>query len=179
MPTKEQCLELLQRYQPDWDFRHVQLVGRIARFLAEKLCDSGEDVNVKLAASAGLLHDIGRKPNSSNVATHHSDGAKILRKEGFPEIAQIAEKHALLEILINPPSTWEEKIVFYADKRATDNKIVSLQERFDYFIKRYGSLSAELKKQIERAKPKVLKLEKEIFNKLKIDKDLRELHEEK
>ena len=54
------------------------------------------------------------------------------------------------------PKTIEEKIVFYADKRVKDNKIVSLEERFEDIKKRYN---LNLTRELEFVK----KIEKEIL----------------
>ncbi len=74
------------------------------------------------------------------------------------------EKHALGKIR-DPQDglkTWEEKLVYYADKRVTHDKIVTLKERFEYLEKRYPQGLADIK----ASEPFVFELENEIFGKI-------------
>ena len=59
---------------------------------------------------------------------------------GFPEVAEVMGKHSLHEIEKekNKQLRIEEKIMFYADKRVKENKIVSLKERIEDLEKRYN-----------------------------------------
>ena len=52
-------------------------------------------------------------------------------EEGLKELAPIVSRHILDTIITenHSPLTWEQKIVFYADKIVT-HKLVSLEERF-------------------------------------------------
>src|SRR3989338_8121322 len=74
----------------------------------------------------------------------------------------IAEKLITKGIKLNKlqqkkqPKTWEEKIVFYADKRVMGNNIVSLKKRFGALEKRYD---VDLSKEFAFTK----KIEKELL----------------
>jgi len=165
IPTKEQCYELFRKYKtPDNVIKHSEAVNKVAVFLASRLKEAGIDINVGIVNAASLLHDIARleKP-------HSKVGAEILRKEGFPEVAKCVETHGYSSISIL--ESWEQKVVHYADKRAT-NKTVSLKERAAGWMKKYPD-------DIESIKEHGLKteeLEKQIFNKLSIKpNDLKEM----
>ena len=54
--------------------------------------------------------------------------AQILTKRGEDEVANLVTKHGFFEI--DNLNTWEEKIMYYADKRVDGEKIVSLEKRF-------------------------------------------------
>ena len=80
--------------------------------------------------AASLLHDVKKLSKSDHVI----EGYEFIKSLGFPEVAVIIRKHGLSHIDNDDfmPKTWEEKIVFYADKRVNHDKIVNLDERFDY-----------------------------------------------
>ena len=120
-------------------------IPKIAEWLEKK----GIDVNKKLIIAGALLHDIERAKDN-----HIARGVSLLKKLGFPEVAEVIKRHSLYKIENEEvqPHTFEEKIVFYADKRVIGNKVASLKERFDDITKRYNvSLDNEYKfaKKIE------------------------------
>jgi len=71
----------------------------------------------------------------------------------------IIRKHGLKNITTDEfiPKTWEEKVVFYADKRVKNEKIVSVDERFEYIKKRYN------KDDVEKELNFTKELEKELL----------------
>ena len=151
IPTKKECLEILKTNKtPSKVINHSKAVCRVAEKIANKLIKKRIKLNKKLVIAAALLHDIER-----NKDNHVSRGFRLLNKLGYTNIANIIKKHSLykLEQKNKQPQTWEEKIVFYADKRSKDDKVVSLEERFTALEKHYKvNLSKELKftKKIER-----------------------------
>ena len=176
IPSREQALELLQKHDvPENIVGHSKQVAKVATFLAEKIKEQGEQVNVPLVDAAALLHDIGKHIGLNTGKSHADEGAKILEKEGLPEIAKIAEEHRLHYILETPLSSLESKIVYYADKRVRYDKVVSLGERFDYLLERYGSIKPRFRETILKCRPLVEELEKELFGKAKTGVSLEEL----
>lgn len=165
LPTRKQCFELMKKYEmPENIIKHSLIVNKLSVSLAKKLKDRGEDVNIDLVDRASLLHDIGkifeiRKTKSGGW--HGEIGYKILKREGFPEIAVITRKHVLSYFLRGKFNTWEEKIIQYADDRVNHDKIVTLNERFKYLLKRYGISKTSLN-QFKKIKPLAEKLEAEI-----------------
>jgi putative nucleotidyltransferase with HDIG domain len=135
IPSKEECMDILARNKtPSNVIAHSKAVCQVAEDIAKKLIEKGENVNMDLVAAGALLHDIERVKDN-----HVQQGAKLLKEMGFDEVAQVISRHSLYKIEMpeNQPKTWEEKIIFYADKRARGSKIVSLKERFDELEKRY------------------------------------------
>jgi len=165
MPTKDECMDILKKEGvPEHIIRHSIMVARVAVYLARKLKDAGEDVNVGLVESAALLHDVSKYnciKNKSDVH-HGEEGSTVLAKMGLKEIAEIVEKHGLDSIFDGSLKTLEEKLVYYADKRVTHDKHVALDERFDYLKKRYPMA----RERIVKAMPLVKKLEKDIFERI-------------
>lgn len=134
-PSKEECLAILAKNKTPLNVvEHCKAVCGVAEEIARDLIKKGIKLNKKLAIAAALLHDIEREKKE-----HVTEGANLIKKMGFPEVAEVMRKHSLHDI-DNPdqqPKTWEEKIVFYADKRAKGSKIVSMEERFMDLKKRY------------------------------------------
>lgn len=175
LPSRQQCLKLLEKYGlPGHIVRHCLAVEKVAVFLAEKLREAGEQIDVDLVSRAALLHDIDKaetlKPGFGHL--HGQMGKEILEKEGFPELGQLALRHLMFRNFEeNPFDSWEEKVLNYADKRVNHDKIVSLDERFEYLLKRYGK-SKESFGKISACRPFLEGLEKEIFSKISADKNL-------
>jgi len=166
LPSRKECFELLKKYNtPKNILKHSITVNRFANRLTKLLIAKGIPVNKTLVDRAALLHDIGKFEALNKGESHEEKGYKILKKEGFNEIANIVKKHSLFSVLNKKeaPTTWEEKIVFYADKRVNEDKVVTLEERIVYLKKRYGK-NKRILKRIEAAEPLIYQIEKEIFS---------------
>lgn len=174
MVARNDCLRLLEKHGIQGEvLRHSLEVNRIAVFLGKKLKESGIDLNLELLEAASLLHDIGKMLADETDMGHVEAGVKILKDEGFPQIAEIIRKHSISAILEEDriPITWEEKLVYYADKRVRGDELVSIEERIADLRRRYPELTALL----EKAEPKIRLLEKEIFDRIDADVELKEL----
>lgn len=168
IPKKEECFKLLKKYKtPPNIIKHSIIVNKISNYLAKKLRAVGEDVNLKLVDRASLLHDIGKYESiKRGKEKDHCDLAeKILKKEGYPEIGKIVKMHKLDRA--NKLKRWEEKIIYYADKRVMHRKIVNVRERYEDLMKRY-KISKEKAFPIEP----ILKIEKEIFSRINESPDV-------
>jgi len=173
IPTSEKSLKLLEKYEIKGDIlKHSKLVNKIAMFLGRRLKERGEKLNLKLLNAISLLHDIGKVKSDETGKEHADEGKEILIKEGYSEIAELIPKHRIDKIYYESLDTWEEKILYYADRRA-GVKIMSLEKRIKDMLTRHP----QLEKDIPKFKPKIKELEREIFNILKINKDLEEIKE--
>ena len=142
IPTKEECLKILRENNtPDNVIAHCKAVCDFSMKIADLLEKRGINVNRDLIAAGALLHDI-KKVNSED---HILDGYELVKSLGFPEVALIIKKHGLVHIKKEEfePKSWEEKIVFYADKRVKGDKIVSVDGRFSYIRERYKKEDVE------------------------------------
>lgn len=176
IPSRKKCLDLLKKYQvPNNILSHTFQVNRVAVFLAKKLKERGEKVNLKLVDAASLLHDLDKHMTLDEKHGHGKKAGEILEKLGYKEVADIVRKHITTSILKDPPKTLEEKLVYYADMRVLRDKIVSLEERFQYLRERYGKLSPKVMKEINQAEPIVKELEKEILSKAEVSSELKEI----
>jgi len=148
--TEKEAFALLQKYASnkktyDIVLAHAKKVKQIALGFAKKI----PHVDLNFIATAALLHDIGRfrYPPGKDSIKHGIAGAKILRKEGLPRHAFVAERHIGVGITKQDimqqklklplqeyvPKTTEEKIVSYADNLVFGNKKKTVQ----HVIKRY------------------------------------------
>ena len=177
LPTRKKCIELLRQHKnPEHIIAHSIVTEKVCVHLGRKLKAQGIKINLQLLSRAALLHDIAKFKTLHKDAKHGIEGEKILNELGFREIARITKNHGLSRIFVDGAlQNWEDKIVYYADKRVTHDKIVSLEERFDYLRKRYGCISEDAMRTINSCYPLVKELEKQIFNNAKCDISLKEL----
>jgi len=153
IPTKEECLKILKDSNvSDNITAHCKAVCEVAMKTADLLEKRGINVNKDLVAAGALLHDVKKlSPND-----HVIEGHEFVKSLGFPEVALLVKRHGLAHIDDEDfaPKSWEEKIVFYSDKRVKHDKIVSVDERFSYIKERYKKDIIEkefnLTKSIER-----------------------------
>jgi uncharacterized protein len=202
LPTHNECFELIRQLAvPEHIVRHSVATAKLAVFLAEKLKEKGIAVDVDLVERACLLHDVVRmcdfkKLDCGGLAKSaeqeskaiwqqlrtdfeglcHEDIAYELLKDEYPELAITIRKHKYLTILNekDKPTTWEEKLVYYADKRVMHEQIVPLKERLEEAHKRHiRQHGIQTQRQIITAKAdeQIFKLEEEIFDKIGLRAD--------
>lgn len=188
--------QLWQQYRAPLHVRaHMQKVADVCLFLGKKIRQTGEKIDLAKLRHAALLHDILKLCDfkeldlrffnqnytaediqfwsslikSCNHIGHIQAAYNALKDIGEDEIAEIVKKHDF-NCLIKPkecPKTWEEKILYYTDKRVRHDQIVSLAERLVDGRKRYfpdGNLPPE-DPLIEKA---LYRLEKELCGKANI-----------
>lgn len=165
IPTANEAKALWDKYHlPTYKQQHVELVGRVALFLARKLSKALHIyVNEKLILAGALLHDIDKNIPLLPGEAHPDTGVRILREEGMDEVAKLVKTHPLHAVL-DPaiaPKTWEEKVLFLADKMVKLD-IITVDKRF--FLWRKELMPEEAKHILAAAYPEVKKLETEIFD---------------
>lgn len=158
--SRKKAIELLRKYKLEEKvIKHCMKVEEFAVDLAKKIEKNGITINVKLVSLSAILHDIGRAKKHGKE--HAEESVKILKKEGLCDIAEVVGKHGVFSV--DKLETIEQKILFYSDKRIDNEKIVSIDERFYLWFKRYP----ESKEKLQKLKGKVKKLEQEIKEMLK------------
>lgn len=122
-------LSIIYRYYPE-DDELRRLLLKHSRQVADRCMEivrkHGElPVDVQFLEEAAMLHDIGIVCcNAPSIHCHGTEpylrhgpiGADILRAEGFPRHARVAERHTGTGLPGYEPETLEEQIVCYADK---------------------------------------------------------------
>jgi len=194
--TEELLQKLITQYRvPVHIQKHMKKVAAVALYLGQLLNQTGEKVNLILLRQAALLHDLMKLCDfkeldienfeqnitaediqfwsalmkSCNHIGHVDAAYNVLKEIGEEEIAIVVRKHRYDGLIDkrDTPKTWEEKILYYADKRVLHDKIVTASERVEDGRKRYfpdGNLPPN-DHLIEKA---LYKLEVEICSKVGI-----------
>lgn len=157
IPTEIQAKKLWDKYQlPERKRRHVELVARVAKFMATKL-----KINEKLLIAGALLHDIDKNIPKLPGEQHPDAGVRILREEGMEEVAALVKTHPLHAIL-DPaiaPRTTEEKLLYLADKMVKQ-EVIGVDARFKLWNDEH--LPNDQQHILDAAYPKAKELEKEV-----------------
>jgi hypothetical protein len=132
------CL-LLSLDPPRWFIHHARAVAEVAGWLALRISASGTPIDRRLVESAALLHDVDKVlPRDDPARAHpHGDGsAAWLTRMGHPELARAVAAHPVTRLADGERyrrwsafATREERIVAYADKRASQ-RIEPMTARF-------------------------------------------------
>lgn len=141
---------------------HCEAVAGLAARIAEHLLARGIVIRPLAVRRAAELHDLLRfvdfRPGASPDAfrptpaqerrwqeikiqrpgrTHEDACADFLEERGYPELGRIVRPHGMH--LPSPDRvTIEQQVLYYADKRVAMDRVVSLEERFADFARRYG-----------------------------------------
>ena len=163
IPDDEQCKALWRQYAMLDNVReHSWAVAELATALAKRAAQRGFAVNVPAVRASALLHDIAKTYTIRHGGSHSQLGASwVLYETKNPAIAQGVLLHVYWPWRIEQKSICRLPFfVIYADKRIRHNQCVSLQERFEDLLVRYGkdacsraniSLAYEQGKQMENA----------------------------
>lgn len=145
---------------------HVRLVAAVAEHLARRLAAAGEDMDPVLAQRGGLLHDLAKLSAKHAARSHEIMAAEILAARGQPELAEIARRHAMWAPLTEGqhPETWEQKLVYYADRIAQHDRLVGIDARMLEIAQR----RPELRARIEEYREAALRQEAEIAARLRL-----------
>lgn len=145
-PDDNRCFQLWDQYEMFDNVReHSLLVAHIATVLARKAFELGHIENVQEVRASALLHDLAKTYCLKHGGSHALLGASwTLQETRRPRIAQGVILH------VNWP--WELPLgaricslpflVMYADKRVKHADCVTLSERFEDLIIRYGKTDA-------------------------------------
>lgn len=140
LPAREECLDWLRGWEvTEGLLLHCLAVAEVALRLARELQKHGVNVNVALVERAALLHDLDKVAAATRPQDHGEAAARWLEGRGFAELARLVRVHRIAAVLDEAlrPRTWEERIVYYADKLVEGDREVSLSERFRRLKARY------------------------------------------
>lgn len=140
IPTKIECYRLmLQMGMLENIMIHSLQVCRVATWIGAQLKRRGTPIDLELVQAGALLHDITKTRSLETGEIHSESGGEYLIDLGYPEVGDIVRQHVKLDVYFASDRPSEAEIVNYADKRVLHDKIVSLQERMDYILERYGT----------------------------------------
>jgi FMN phosphatase YigB (HAD superfamily) len=170
LPGADECRALiLQHGGNEGLLAHVQAVAWAAYRSAAALQRAGIPVNPILAQRGGLLHDLDKVESGVQGRPHGELSAELLLGRGHPALAEIARRHVITRILEpgRGPRTWEERLVFYADKLVEGSRLAGLEERMTALMARYPQYAD----QIQRSRPLLETLEAEICGHLGLERE--------
>jgi putative nucleotidyltransferase with HDIG domain len=169
IPTVEQCYRLMcDMKMMDHIVVHSMQVCRVSMFVAEKLNSNRNRFDHDLIQAAALLHDITKTRSFKTEENHALTGGQFLAEQGYPEIGELVRQHVRLDDYTDPVVLGEAEIINYADKRVLHDRVVSLEERLDYILEKYGKLP-EHRERIRWLWQKTVALENTIFSSLPMD----------
>lgn len=166
LPSREECFRLLKEFHtPENIMKHSVAVNKLCMRLGKRMKAGGEKINLELLDRASLLHDLDKfmTLGPKHILLHGKEAYRVLRERGYSEIAEIVRKHRIFTILRGELKTWEEKLVYYADKRVVHDKRVTVKEKIEYMIKTYNIKGKKLER-LRECEKEILKLEREILN---------------
>ena len=171
IPSREECDELIAKYSMLPNIvSHSQQVMRVSLAITDNL-KNGVSINRDLVMAAALLHDITKTISLKTKEPHDQSGGELLRELGFARVGEIVKQHVIL-LDFDPKGRLEEReIINYADKRVLHDRIVSLAERVQDLIQRYGT-TEEIKNLIQQNESQVIAIEKKIASFSAIDLDI-------
>ena len=168
VPSRGECLRLLERHEvPPHIRRHSEQVARVAHRLTEALREAGAELDGGLVQAAALLHDIS-KAACLQGGDHALEGAELLRALGHPEVASLVARHVELGPWDPGGRITEAEILNYSDKRVRHEEVVSLRERFEDLLERYGQRSAGAHRRIRENWQVTEQLEAKLFRHLEL-----------
>jgi putative nucleotidyltransferase with HDIG domain len=141
---------------------HSRQVSRVAVFLAQALAEQGLFIDAGLVEAAALLHDITKTRSLHTGENHAATGGEYLAARGYLQVGRIVAQHVRLERYFSGPAPDEAEIVNYADKRVLHERIVSLDERMDYILERYGQ-KPDRREHIIKLADATRRLERRLF----------------
>ena len=146
---------------------HSLQVCRVTMLLTDQLRQLNPSLDRRLMQAAALLHDITKTRSFDTKENHAQTGAEFLEERRFPEVAQLVRQHVRLDDYSATASIEAAAIINYSDKRVLHDQIVSLDQRMQYILERYGETSAH-QQRIRKLWQITTELEDRIFSRLAI-----------
>lgn len=167
IPSVETCFKLMKKYEMLENIRaHSIVVAKISHILASALCDKGIVVSIDRTVAGALMHDIGKKEALTSGGDHTAIGRRICLENDLTGIVDIVEEHVRLKSWNVDGKHSEKEIVYYADKRVNHDKVVTLDERLTYILKRYGGNEEALHRRIRKNFQFCKQIEGKLFSRL-------------
>ncbi len=177
VPDEAECVTLWDKYGMLPNIReHCRRVAEVAAFIVDKaqkrgLVPEGRMLDVPLAVAAGYLHDIAKTYTIRHGGSHAQLGGAWVRDEtGNFLVAQAVLLHVswpwqggIMDDVLDPLRL--PVIISYADKRVRHSEVVTLKERFDDLVSRYG-ISPEKVESINGHYEHTKEVEKALFDRV-------------
>ena len=169
IPTRDECLRLMSQHgMLGHIIDHSIEVTRVALYLGRELNKRGQRIDLGLVEAASLLHDLTKSECFKTKEDHAQTGSRLLKGMGYARVGEVVAEHVQLSRKNDPLLITEEEIVNYADKRVQHDRLVSLEERFNDLMDRYGK-GQKASEKIEKLRKATFEIENKIFCILGID----------
>ena len=164
IPSKKECYRLIcESNMMEHIVVHSLQVCRVSLMIVDHIDIEGTALNRDLVQASAILHDITKTRSFQTKESHDKTGAKFLSELGYPEVGNIVRQHVVLDEYFLPEFPTEAEIVNYSDKRVLHDQVVSLKERENYILERYGT-EPIYRQRIRMLWRQTEKLEKKLFN---------------
>jgi len=146
VPSDQACFTLWDKYDMLPNIRrHSLLVAHVATTLAARAAEAGLGVRVPEVRAGALLHDIAKTYCVRHGGSHAQVGAAwAVAETGNYAIAQGVMMHVWWPWPLpeGPGICTLPFFVIYADKRVRHDACVTLEERYEDLLERYGRTGA-------------------------------------
>jgi len=151
IPTYEECLALIAEQGMRENIKnHSLMVMKVALAITDNLLPDTK-INRRLVLAGALLHDITKMQSLATHEHHDVTGGEFVRRKGFESTAVAVEEHVVIKSFNPDGLLLEKEIVHYADKRVKHDVIVSLDQRLEDLLVRYGTTDEHYKRILARA----------------------------
>ena len=143
IPTTGECEAMLAHHHvPEAVIQHSRKVSEVAGQMADALLATGLSVDPELVRAGALLHDLAK-----GLPKHAEAGAAILRANRMPAVANVIAAHTEIKFA---GAIDERAIVYLADKLVRDDRLVTIEERFERALDRFRQRPDGLKSALRR-----------------------------
>ncbi len=141
VPDDDACFSLWDEYGVLDNVRaHSLIVAGFATALAHKAVEKGYDVCVASVRAAALLHDVAKSYTIHHGGSHAQMGSSwVVQATGNRRIAQGVAMHVFWPFALPENMCALPFFIIYADKRVMHDKCVTLEERYEDLLARYGT----------------------------------------
>lgn len=146
--------------------RHSIVVESVASIITGGLTEVGVPLSLEMVTAGALMHDIAKTICLSEGCDHALVGEEICLKNHLDEIADLVGEHIRLKYFEPEGAILEKEIIYYADKRVTHDRIVTLDERLLDLFLRYAGGNPALQKRMEENFRLCRKVEQKLFARL-------------
>jgi len=148
---------------------HSLAVADIATFLAVQAKELGMNVDIPTVRASALMHDIAKTYSIRHGGNHSQlGGAWTMELTGNPVIASGVTHHVYWPFELDITKYFTPLAVIYADKRVNHTTLVSIKQRFEDLVIRYG-IPLGLRDKIKTTEDQALALEKLLCDILEVD----------
>ncbi len=152
IPSVTQCLQHMDDEKMLPNIRaHSLMVARVTHLLFLELSKSPQK-NIplppeNLLLAGAILHDIAKTQCLDSGCHHAKKGRDFCERLGYTEVGEIVREHVWL-FEFSPERYrsghfYAKELVYYADKRVRHDSVVTLEEREEYILERYGNNDPE------------------------------------